>query len=96
MNTTEQLSPDMQAIGRMIADAVRQAAIIPPERALLDKADIGFYLKASASTVERTIAKPTFPAPCKIEGGPLRWVAHEVYDWLEQQRGARVKRARGV
>lgn len=76
-----------ETIASEITRALQAAAVLPHEKRLWSVSRIGEYFDVAETTVYRAIiCKPDFPAPIKIEGGPLRWVAGEVIEWAEAQR----------
>jgi predicted DNA-binding transcriptional regulator AlpA len=92
MNADTTLQELAAQITGQLAEAMRHAAAIPPDRRLIDKEWLCNYFGRGMTAVERIIAQPTFPEAIKIPGGPLRWKAADVYEWAEQQRAPRAKR----
>jgi len=83
----------MEAISeglKLIAAELRNVIIIPPEKRLWAAEQIAEYFGSSSTTIYRTVlCKPDFPKAIKIAGGAQRWVAGEVMEWAESQRGER-------
>lgn len=78
---------DSETIAVEITRALHAAAVLPHEKRLWSVERVAEYFDVSLTTCYRAItSKPDFPAPIKIEGGPLRWVAGEVIEWAERQR----------
>jgi predicted DNA-binding transcriptional regulator AlpA len=85
------VTPELATLVRELRAAVR----VPSERRLYDVEAIAEYSGYSPSTVQqRHTCLPGFPVPIRIEGGQPRWVAAEVWQWYEQQRG-RLPKPRG-
>lgn len=89
---TDEIAKQLAPLITQLADSIKLAASIPEARRLVSKAWLQEYFGVSATTIDKIIAKPTFPAPIKIAGGPLRWKAAEAMDWAEKQDGKRAER----
>jgi len=82
-----QVSSDaINALGAQIVAAIEQAALVPSDQRLVSKAWLMSYFGIKETAIDRLVAQPGFPAPVKVTGGPLRWVAGEVIDWALKQR----------
>lgn len=51
---------------------------------LLRAADVARRTGLSVSTIERLVRRSEFPAPIRVAGRSVRWLASEVAAWIDE------------